>query len=654
MSRKRSGMVQGAPRVIAPAVLLACASTVMGQDSVASTPGASDALAAKTGPQRVRYVVDLVSLSSSWGNGWLLGPVMKAGADDDPMFGTQLLGSASASPDVLDGVSFGATDFAVWTAAGAGVNPAANTPAGAISINGYDRQFGVAFSDISLNETNAIGATVGFDAGDPSRVYVTRVVGMADALAGVPSLSTISLGAIDASGNLAVRFDNFNTVGAQQVNGENLALIDLEARNSSVNTAIGSVGLPNVVTDAGSTTIVQNAGSVITNVPTLVPESLGGPVVIGFDFASQASANGSPIAGHLAAGLAGHRGNPSFSGFDVSGGGSSVGLVASLARADGSSRTQSINLMRTSPDGQADSAFFVTLPVGLSDGTETVNTDGAAEFHQYLSQVGFRGPNGLVGVGYDPSAGAPLVCATGVESGGMEFIAAATVGGGSAWRLVAYPGKAILDGANGASVGSIVDASPATFSAPGADGLGNIYFVARQQDAGGAPANALIKAVRVGSGYQLERVLVEGQSFVGANSTRSYTVTGIRLGDSDSLASGGFHGGQVIPAQVPGRETGDAASPFAVGGLVVNATLEYDNGGIPEVYEAVLFVGPGEGGVTPVCPGDLNGDNLVDSDDLGILLGAFGTGPGGDLDGNGETNSDDLGILLSAFGTNCN
>jgi hypothetical protein len=41
----------------------------------------------------------------------------------------------------------------------------------------------------------------------------------------------------------------------------------------------------------------------------------------------------------------------------------------------------------------------------------------------------------------------------------------------------------------------------------------------------------------------------------------------------------------------------------------------------------------------------------VNGDDLGIMLGAWGTAnPVADLDGNGAVNGDDLGILLGAWG----
>ncbi len=53
------------------------------------------------------------------------------------------------------------------------------------------------------------------------------------------------------------------------------------------------------------------------------------------------------------------------------------------------------------------------------------------------------------------------------------------------------------------------------------------------------------------------------------------------------------------------------------------------------------------------CPGDLTGDNEVNSQDLNVLLAAFGSTPDGDLDSDGDTDSTDLNLLLAAFGDSC-
>jgi len=54
----------------------------------------------------------------------------------------------------------------------------------------------------------------------------------------------------------------------------------------------------------------------------------------------------------------------------------------------------------------------------------------------------------------------------------------------------------------------------------------------------------------------------------------------------------------------------------------------------------------------PSSPADLNGDGVVDGNDLGALLGAWGSCPApcpADLDGNGVVNGADLGTLLGAW-----
>ena len=52
------------------------------------------------------------------------------------------------------------------------------------------------------------------------------------------------------------------------------------------------------------------------------------------------------------------------------------------------------------------------------------------------------------------------------------------------------------------------------------------------------------------------------------------------------------------------------------------------------------------------APGDLNGDGVVDTADLGILIGAFGTAdPVADINNDGIVDTADLGILIGAFGS---
>ncbi|MGP1345737.1 MAG: agmatine deiminase family protein [Phycisphaerales bacterium] len=92
----------------------------------------------------------------------------------------------------------------------------------------------------------------------------------------------------------------------------------------------------------------------------------------------------------------------------------------------------------------------------------------------------------------------------------------------------------------------------------------------------------------------------------------------------------------------------------ATGEAVLRITARDQPGNTGSFQTGVFAI---DGTITPVCEGDINGDGFVDSDDLGLLLGAFGTsvepGTGGDITGDGLVNSDDLGVLLGAFGGDC-
>jgi hypothetical protein len=51
---------------------------------------------------------------------------------------------------------------------------------------------------------------------------------------------------------------------------------------------------------------------------------------------------------------------------------------------------------------------------------------------------------------------------------------------------------------------------------------------------------------------------------------------------------------------------------------------------------------------------DLNADNTVNTADLGLLIGEFGTNnPAADINNDGAVDTADLGILIGAFGTTC-
>jgi 1,4-alpha-glucan branching enzyme len=70
---------------------------------------------------------------------------------------------------------------------------------------------------------------------------------------------------------------------------------------------------------------------------------------------------------------------------------------------------------------------------------------------------------------------------------------------------------------------------------------------------------------------------------------------------------------------------------------------------LPRMGVVVLRDSPPAG----FCPGDLDGDQDVDLDDLTLLLQNFAGGAGGDIDGDGDTDLDDLTLLLQNFGTVC-
>ncbi len=152
-----------------------------------------------------------------------------------------------------------------------------------------------------------------------------------------------------------------------------------------------------------------------------------------------------------------------------------------------------------------------------------------------------------------------------------------------------------------------------------------------------------------------------GWEVVDAGVTSSAAVMGVfdaRDGNGADLYVGGaFTLRRRVGGVWESVGAGLTGAPWAVTALCV-----FDDGsGIgPALYVGGSFSGPGtniaslRGG--PACPGDANGDLVVNFADLNAVLSAFGqsgVGIGGDVNGDGTVNFADLNVVLSAFGSAC-
>ncbi|MEM1422506.1 MAG: hypothetical protein AAGH64_00735 [Planctomycetota bacterium] len=628
-----------------------CACTMSGalaQDSVSSSTGVGgDAIGAyDTSRQTVRYAVDLVPLTTSWGNAWGIAPLAKTSRDSDALFNTLALGGVAVSPDLATGVTLTGPEavFETWTSAGAGVGAenAAGSPA---SVGSLDFRFGAALSDLNAEATNIVGLLVGYNADEPDRLYVRRTLAaQSRSFSFLSDNGTVTLGAVDADGSVHVRADDFNGAGSNQLNGQNVVTVDLLSRDSDLN-GLARSGSNNIAGDPGASTYTLNNIDETLNTPTALPGT-GTPLVL--DFKGQFRAGGgSPTASPVDAGVDAHRGNPTFSAATGLGG---VGTVGSLARAGGV--TNAINLWGVDATGAVQSTASAVLPSPI-DG---LNASGNASFEHYNNQTNFRGPSGHVAVGANAS-GDLTAAATATDPGAGDFIAVATFGASTSWSVAARIGSDVLDGANGSTIGTLADAPFAALSAPAMDLLGNVYFVGLFDDAINPVVPAVFKANSTASGYQLELLLKQGDQFTGANSDTLYTVTGIALADSDSISSAGFSAASVLQQGAAGAAAEDAS---AVGAIVLGGTISYARVGGPETYEAGIILRP-ELPVATECAGDFDGDGDVDLGDFGTFGAAFGSSSGdanydvnADFDGDGDVDLGDFGVFGSEFGnTDC-
>ncbi len=101
---------------------------------------------------------------------------------------------------------------------------------------------------------------------------------------------------------------------------------------------------------------------------------------------------------------------------------------------------------------------------------------------------------------------------------------------------------------------------------------------------------------------------------------------------------------------------------FTRSGYSVSSAGDMNGDGIDDLAVGAPWISPNgtkSGGVFIVfgrtdCPGDLNIDGVVDTADLGILIGQFNSAePGADINNDGTVDTADLGALIANFGVKC-
>ncbi len=327
-TREQIGMLV----LVAGAAASFCAPT-LAQDSVGRTPSGAggavkDNISAYDAAQTQKaYVVDLVSIPSSWGNQFNVGPIIKSSNGVN----TGLVTSAFLNTNTLSAVPIvtqapSNTQYSLWRGTVGeyfGVNVArivggpVNDPApSTVTRPATTIQLATAF--IEGNSTGATGNTryngmvggfINYDPANPLRLYVQRIAGASNNNAPVQSTTSVfGLGGVDADGNVLMRIDGFGADAANPntlipVTGQtnNCYLrIDLDQRTPGTLNWIRAIQSPPGTVDAtqelssdapagfdvargilgsGATTFVN------ANTPTLIPESIAGrPVAIGSAF----------------------------------------------------------------------------------------------------------------------------------------------------------------------------------------------------------------------------------------------------------------------------------------------------------------------------------------------------------------------------------
>ncbi len=218
-----------------------------------------------------------------------------------------------------------------------------------------------------------------------------------------------------------------------------------------------------------------------------------------------------------------------------------------------------------------------------------------------------------------------------------------------------------------------------SMSAPTMDAAGNLYFISaiRTNRLSGASivqdtGVGLVRAVYDSATfcYRLEVVAKVGDVMAGRNSARNYRIATLNVADTDSVSTASVWGSSGSQTAWNNSDVSSLSAEDSrnVGGVVLSARIAYDVntdglyedptavGGnaasIDEAYNVVLLVANTTPLAPPGCPADWDGDDDVDSDDIGAFFGDWEQGEA-DFDNDGDTDSDDIGAFFGSWEGGC-
>ena len=489
---------------LASLVCVAGSTAALAQDSVSNSnalPG--DALTpyavGANGNQRKDYAVDLTTLTSSWGNAYLVAPVVKTSLstpNPSPKYFNHLLGAMAVSNRLTAPGTAPRPTYQAWQTAAQGVNTARNTTpvadgsgrfGPAISPGSPVQSFGLGFMEYGggfndvfgdTDDENAIiGGVVSFVPAAPDRVFVSRVVAAINrpnALSTATSNASFGFGSVDEAGAVNFLADGFNMSSADNpVTNRRLYRVETATRNTSVN-AVNGTG----ITDTANSRLLLGTLTNQTTPAAVSRQASGGAgraMMIGADFTnnflSEVVVNAlATSTTHMAAG-ASARGPISYIAAPfarLSNGGNDIGTIGALSRAPSATKTRGMSAWVINNTGTIDTQTRVELPTdaallidpidNFSPGA-TYGSLGNHEMMNYQSQVCFRGGNGPVAMTVLPGSG-DLLLASGVAATGggatvpqsqNNYIAVARISaatGAVTWSVAAHTG-----GATGAASG---------------------------------------------------------------------------------------------------------------------------------------------------------------------------------------------------------